>query len=111
MPSATLLYTAELLHPSNPERTLLELETSVEIEWEFEQEDRFEINNIYIIDDKWRNGIRLRSHVHLPTHLSFWVRERIEADRKRIANAISEADEDDVVVERTGGRLVLPDPF
>jgi hypothetical protein len=34
MPSATLLYTAQLLHPSDPSRCILELDTSVEIEWE-----------------------------------------------------------------------------
>jgi hypothetical protein len=112
MPSATLLYTAELLHPSNPERTLLELEVSAELDWAFEQEGWFFVNDIYIIDDKYRNGIRLRSHVPLPLFLKEWVKSRIEADRKRIAKAISESpDEDEVVVERTGGRLVLPDPF
>ena len=110
MPSATLLYTAEWVHPSRPDHALLEIETSIEVEWDDEQEDWFTVHGVYLVDDKWRNGIRLRKHIPLPLLLAEWVRSHIETDRQRIAKALCEADED-VVVVPGGGRLVLPEPF
>lgn len=113
MPSATLLYTAELLHPSNPGDSIMELDVSVEIDWEDGFEESFRHHDIHYTETKGWGEFRYRKHHTLPLAIRDWVRSCIERDRSNIAEAISARDEDDVVEapRLDGGRLSLPEPF
>jgi hypothetical protein len=112
MPSATLLYTAQLLHPSDPSRCILELDTSVEIEWEEGYESRFTTHDIYLCENRWKDGFHWRKHFPLPESLQDWVRVRVACDRYAIAKAISDAEDNVVTFTGTdGGRLSLAQPF
>jgi hypothetical protein len=112
MTSATLLYTAKLLHPSDPSRCILELDTSVEIEWDDEYEEWFSTLGIFLCEDRWREGIHWRKHLPLPQAIKDWVRSRIEFDRQKIAKAITEAEDNVVTFTGTdGGRLSFAQPF
>jgi hypothetical protein len=112
MPSATLLYTAQLLHPSDPSRRILELDTSVEIEWDDEYEGWFTTHDIFLCEDRWREGVHYRKHFPLPEYLQLWVRTCIANDRQKIAKAITEAEDNVVTFTGTdGGRLSLAQPF
>lgn len=113
MPSATLLYTAELLHPADPEHCLMELDTSVEIDWDEGFEESFRYHDIYYTETKGWGEFRYRKHHTLPRPVTDWVRSCLERDRKVIAESLSEGAEDDVVIapRPNGGRLDLPEPF
>ncbi len=113
MPSATLFYTAELPHPTDPGRTIMELEVAAEIDWNEGNEAGFNLYDICFSEEVSKHGVRWNRRSALPLFIRTWVRDTIEADRKRIAKAIDTEREDDVVsVPRTdGGRLSLPQPF
>lgn len=111
--TATLYYTAELAHPSDPDRILIELECAAEIEWDECYEKSFKVYDICHIEETSKNGVRWNRRSTLPLFIREWVRSCIEADRDRIAKAIDDRWEGDVVsVPRTdGGRLSFPQPF
>ena len=113
MPSATLFYTAELPHPTDHGRTIMELDVAAEIDWQDGNEAGFGIYDVCFIEEVSKNGVRWNRRSALPLFIREWVRSSIEADRERIAKAIFTDFEDDVVtVPRTdGGRLSIPDPF
>lgn len=113
MPSATLLYTAELLHPADSDHCLVELDTSVEIDWDEGFEESFLIHDIYYTETKGWGEFRYRKHHILPPGITDWIRSCLEDDRLVIGKAIAAGPEDDVVIApRTdGGRLSFDQPF
>jgi hypothetical protein len=113
MPSATLLYTAQLLHPSDLDHALVELDVSVEINWEEGFEESFCHHDIYYTETKGWGAFRYRKHHTIPSEIKLWIRSLLEDDRLLIAKGIAAGSEDGVVEapRPNGGRLDFPQPF